>query len=638
MNTTTSTGIERYILLVILVVALGARFRYLAQIEHNVDHAYPVWQAMRTIDEGIFPLAGQGTSVLFANPPLTGYLFVPAMALTRSIIGVYVFVIALNWLAVWMAYRAARSLLGIRAGLVAAGLMAVNPWVIEYSRTSWVQSVLPFFVCAVAWLLWPVLMNQSRRPERRLALALVMTALLTQTHLLAYLMLATVGALLLIFWQRLPRRSIAVGAAAILAVSVLYGAGLATQWDTVLERVQNFSTGEARFKSEALEAGIRLVTGAEYEVARGLDAPAGDAAARHDLSQVAHYVLLGAILVGIGAAALEVWRRGERCDAGVIALVWFGLPIAAMTYTGSPVHPFYQLLGIPAGYALVAWGLRVVLRYETSRWGAAALIALAVPFAALMLTNSARYYQETAVTPGEHGLTALPVDYGVCMGAAINRHLLPDGVVYAGVEGWIINSFAGRLFPVVEDTRAPAFNFVPASGGVYIDIAPHIPPIPAMGQRVESFQMPDGHTLTVDYLPPPDAASVPGQRLDVPSQQGITLLSYDLPGEGDTWTLTTIWRVDFVEPEVYERIFAPFLHVHEGDRGIVNISGEGLMGFLWHPGDLHIHRMTFTLPEDASPPLTLRVGQYDGLHNANVIFTPPDGEPTTVIELPGGLP
>ena len=35
--------------------------------------------------------------------------------------------------------------------LLAAVLMAVNPWVIEYSRSTWVQSLLPFFTCALAW-------------------------------------------------------------------------------------------------------------------------------------------------------------------------------------------------------------------------------------------------------------------------------------------------------------------------------------------------------------------------------------------------------------------------------------------------------------------------------------------------------
>lgn len=634
-NSSRNYHLQYLILFVILALALVARFRYLAQIEHNVDHAYTVWQAMRTIDEGVFPLAGQGTSVLFANPPLTGYLLIPAVALTRSIIGVYVFIIALNWLAVWMTFRAVRSLLGASAGLIAAGLMAVNPWVIEYSRTSWVQSLLPFFVCALAWLLWPVLMNRARHPQRRLILALIVMALLMQTYLLAYLMLATVGLLLVIFWRRLPRRGVIIGGAVVALFMALYGLGLLAQWDTASQRVADFGAGQAQLRSEAWEAGIRLVTGADYEVARGLNAPAGDVALRHDLSRVVHYGLLAMVLLGIGAAMMHIWRRGEHAEAGLIVLIWFGLPVLAMTYTGNPVHTTYQLLGIPAGYALAAWGLMIVFRPKVTRWGGAALIVLSLPFAGLMLTNSARYYQETAALPGQHLLTALPVDYGLRMGAAINEHLPSGGVVFADVEGWIINSFAGRLFPVVRDTRAPAFNMIPANGGIYITIAQEAPTIPAGAERVTVLEMPDGYALTLDALAPATEVDLQGQPLDVPTQQGITLLSYDLDGEEDSWTLTTVWRVDFVAQEVYERIFSPFLHVYDGEERIINTDGRGLMGHLWHPGDIHVHQMTFTLPE-GSPPLdglTLLVGQYDGVHNANVIFMPPDDEPSVIVDL-----
>ncbi|MFW5748423.1 MAG: hypothetical protein ACOCYT_02285, partial [Chloroflexota bacterium] len=187
MTSTTNRAYPAYhrvFILAIFSLALIVRFRYLLYIEHNVDHAYTVWQAMNTLTNGALPVAGQGTSVLFANPPLTGYLYLPIVALTRSPLAVYVLVIALNTLGVWMTYRAVRAALGVYPALIAAALMAVNPWVIEYSRTSWVQALLPFFVPAVAWLLWPVLLGISRRPVKRTMLGLIMTALLAHTYLL----------------------------------------------------------------------------------------------------------------------------------------------------------------------------------------------------------------------------------------------------------------------------------------------------------------------------------------------------------------------------------------------------------------------------------------------------------------------
>jgi 4-amino-4-deoxy-L-arabinose transferase-like glycosyltransferase len=625
--------VERLALLAILLVALVARFRYLPHIEHNIDHAYPIWQALQTIDRGEYPLAGQGTSVLFANPALTGYLFAPVVALTRSPLAVYVFVIALNWLGVWLAYRAGRGMLGTRVGLVVAGLMAVNPWVIEYSRTSWVQSLLPFFACAVAWLLWPVLLGESRRPARRIALALALTALFIQTYLLAYFILIPVGLLLIVFWRRLPRRGLAAGLAVIALTTALYSLGLLAQWETVNQRLRDFGSGEARLSAEAWNAGVRLVTGAEYELARGIEAPAADSQQRHQWSRAAHVVLLAALIAGMGRAGLGLWRGGRMRQAAVITLAWFGLPIIAMSYTGNPVHSFYLLLSLPAGYVLAAWGLDLVFRVESNR-RALALVAIGVPFAALMLTNSARYYQETAATPGAHGLTALPVGHGIELGRAIATHLPPGGIVYAGVEGWIVNSFAGQLFPVVSDARAPGFHYVPVRGGVYVSSGYGEPPQPLAGERAAVFTLADGYTLAVDVLPPAAELPLPETVLEIPSQQGITFLAYELDTAGEDWTLTTIWRVDAVAPEVHERIFVPFLHVFDDGRPVLNIGGEGLPGHAWHVGEMHVHRLTFTPPAEASGPLTFYMGQVDGLHNDNVIFLPAEEPPDVVIRLP----
>ena len=624
-NKTTPAPI--FIFFVIFAIALIARFRYLDEIEHNVDHAYTVWQAMQTIDHGQFPLAGQGTSVLFANPPLTGYLLIPVVALTRSPLGVYVFIIALNTLAVWMVYRAARGLLNEAAGLIAAALMAVNPWVIEYSRTSWVQSLLPFFVSAVAWLLWPVLTGKTPRPTRRLILALVMTALLTQTYLLAYFILAPVVLLLVIFRKRIPARGAMIGGAVILVFSLLYGIGLLNQWETVSQRIQDFTTSEntSRLSTEAWDAAVRLITGSEYELARGQEAPADDLNLRHDLSEPVHYVLLTLLLIGMGAAVFALVHKTARRDAAIIVLVWFGLPIIAMSYTGNPVHAFYQLLGIPAGYVLTAWGLSLLLHPQTSRPGQVALAVLFVPFAALMLTNSARYYQETAAIPGAHDLYALPVKDGMALGDLIDANLPEGGTVFAQAEAWITNSFTGRLFSSIADTRAPRFYIIPRNGGVYIGEAPEL------ATHTDALTLADGTTFPISALPRADSVTIPGTPLNIPSQQGLTLVSYDLTQiDPQTASLLTVWRVDAIAPEVLEHIYAPFLHVYNGDERLLNINGEGLPGYQWSVGDLHIQQMTFTMPETYT---RLLVGQYDGLHNANIIFLPPDADPTVAIEL-----
>ncbi len=668
---------EQFILWTILAVALILRFRYLLQIEHNTDYAYPIWQAMQTIDRGIFPLAGQGTSVLFANPPLTGYLMIPFVALTRSPLGAYLLVIGLNTLGVWCCYRAARTLIGVRPALLAAALMAVNPWVIEYSRATWVQGLLPFFTCAVAWLIWPVLMGTARRPIKRTALALLMAAMLAHTYLLAYFILAPIGILLVIFRRRVPIRGIIIGGAVFALMTALYGAGLLSQWDTVQARIENFSSTESTIKPEALLAAVRLVSDGDYEVVRGIDAPIQDYSIRRTFSLIAHQVISAFIVIGIVAAGVQIFltqRRGDRkvtqrklkknlcvslrplrlCvdsspfsrfsrDGAIILLVWFFLPVLAMTYTGNPVHPFYQLLGLPAGYVLAAWGANIVLSslvgatrrvVPTENVQGWALAILFIPFALLMSVNSTRFAQETAATPGRTELLNLPLGVGLRMGRVIDAQLPENGTVYAEAEEWIINSFTGRLFPVIWDTRALLFTVIPANGGVYVhtdDV------VPAGSITQTQLALRDGVTIYVDELTAAadfvadDSFIAPENA--VPSQQGMTFISSKVRRvDEDTWELTTLWRIDFIAPEVYERIFAPFAQVNnENGERVVNVGGEGVPGYEWRVGDLHVYRMTFDVP--LVPPFTLLVGQYDGLHNANIIFTPPNREPSATIEI-----
>jgi len=66
----------------LLLAAAILRFHYLLQIEHNVDHAYPVWEALRILDHRELFLTGQWTWLPIAHPALTGKfekynLFVP---------------------------------------------------------------------------------------------------------------------------------------------------------------------------------------------------------------------------------------------------------------------------------------------------------------------------------------------------------------------------------------------------------------------------------------------------------------------------------------------------------------------------------------------------------------------------------
>lgn len=621
---------QRIVLVGIMLVAAFLRTEYLLQIEHNVDHAYPIWQALQTLDRGTFPLTGQGTSVLFANPPLTGYLYLPLVALARSSLAIYILVIALNTLAVLLAFRVARLLIGVNLALVAAFLMAVNPWVIEYSRTSWVQSLLPFWVCALAWALFPVLLGTAKHPSRRLLIAFAILTALAQSYLLGFLMLVPVGILILIFWRRVPKRALVAGVALFGGATLIYGAGLLAQQEAVGARLIKFGVNPAHFSAEALNHALRLITGSDYALARGTAAPIADFALRQDLSSAAHVVLLLTLLVGVGAALWQVLRGNQR-DKTIILLVWFVLPILLMSYVGQVVHPFYQLLGLPAGYVLIGWGVGVLIRLQP-RIAFAVVTAFLLPFGALMGINSARYYQETAATPGMHGLGALPLEVGLKLGAALSENL--PGTVYADVDEWILSSFSGTTLDFVRDARAPAFNFIPPSGMYIAAYAAGEAPAEPLGVASSiELTLADGSKLEV-YRLSQDAERSVTEMLNIPSDQGITFESYELAQDSDQWTLTTYWRVEQRVEGIDQRLFAPFTHIFDvdGNRALI-VDGQAVPGYEWRTGDLHAHRMTFTLPEGTQP-FTIRVGLYDAGSNLNAIFVVENGEYSPVIELP----
>jgi 4-amino-4-deoxy-L-arabinose transferase-like glycosyltransferase len=629
-------------LLLALITLLAAvlRFQHIGLIEHNVDHAYPIWQALMTLDQGRWPLLGQGTSVLFANPPLTGYLYLPVVALFRSPLAVYGVVIALNSLAVPLAYAALRPLIQTPAALAAAFLIAVNPWVIEYSRTSWVQSLLPFFACLLAWLVYPVLAGAARNPGRRVVLTGIAAALAVNTYLLAYLFLAQIGLLAALFRRRMPKRALLVATVIVAVPALVYAGALLADPAGVSSRLQTFGDGGLRVSGAALEHALRLASGAEYPLARGAAAPepwSGFWALVEASSALLAWVVVAALAGGVVRALRARIKRLSERDAALILLVWFGLPIMLMTVTSQVVHPFYLLLTLPAGAGLAGWGaawLFEALRPRSPRrllWAAAAVIVAL--FAAAQTAATLRYALETATIPGAHGLGALPVEAGLALGVLIDDDLPPGGTVMADVDAWTLISLAGRTFPFLRDARAPAVTILPASGGLVVAAQPpdagRVAPEGSVGQR--ALTLADGVELTVDRLPPAPSLPADAAPLAAPGEQGIALEGWALNALGDgQFALQTWWRV--TDPAAgADRLFAPFAHIFDADGArIAVVDGQAIPSFAWRTGDLHAHRMLFT----AEQPFTLAVGQYDGAAGENVIFTLPDGAASALIPLP----
>jgi 4-amino-4-deoxy-L-arabinose transferase-like glycosyltransferase len=611
-------------MILVAILALGGLLRLinLDAVEHNVDHAYPIWQALTTLDRGVLPITAQGTSVLFDNPALTGYLFVPFVALTRSPVGAYLFVIALNTLAILLVYDAAVQLTDRRRALIAALLMAINPWVVEYSRTTWVQSLMPFFACLVFWLIVPVLLGTAQRPARRTIWAFVALAAMTQTYLLAYAILLPFGVLLILFRDRVPWRAVIVGAGIFALVTGIYAAGLIAKSETTLARAQAFASGESQLSAEAFNHALRLVSGYNYPAARGTEAPIRDWELREGLTTAAH--LLITILIGINAI-LSIYAILFRRERNVlIALVWFAAPILMMSYVSRPVHPFYLLLTLPAGTILAAGVIPLELR--AVRY---AVIAVCAPLVILNALNVFRYAEETRALPGVHGFTAMPLGESMSM----TRELMPENtVVFADVDEWILNSLRGQLFPVNRQIQ-PDVLINPKDGAVYLNLRVDSPEFLITPDERTTYEFADGTTVYADSF---DVPTLPTNTTANPitSGEGITFLGSEIGTieGGAEVEIRTYWRVDALHPDRAGWLFSPFVHIYDSADRRVGIGGGVVVpGAAWQQGDIHIQRVRVSVASDSTSPYTVLVGQYDGVHNLNVIFTLPDGSTSATI-------
>lgn len=604
----------------VFALALFLRLSYLLQIEHNVDHAYYIGQALRTLEQGEFPIVGQRTSLQFPNSAFLGYVYAPILWLFPTILAVYVFVIALNTLAVYFTYRVGAMLFHPFVGVVASFLMAVNPWVIEYSRSTWSYSFMLFTLTGQALLLWRVILGRSRAPVRDTVLASVFMTITTQVTLTGYFILPATLLTILFFWQKLPKRGLAWGALIFAVPTLVFALGVLAQWQTTSSQLNTFLTAGqgAYLRLEAWAHALRFVNGADYELQRGLQAPIQDSVLRHHLTAVLSLAISALVMWGALQLARDAMRSKERTTPVLLAF-WGLVPTLLMSYNSALVHPFYLLMTIPSVALVAGYGAWQAWQQQALRWVVLALVTWA---GLLFPLNSARYYQETAHLPSSHGLDALSLEWGLRLGASLG-----DGVVYADVEGWILNSFAGKTFPVVNrvtlDTRAiynPNARYVTAR-----DIIQSLFRV----VRLAHLEPADGGTFSLYRV---DEAWQPEgfKAYPITGEMWLDLLGYRVIEADGARVLDTYWQVkQTAGAELFRDVYTPTAHAYDTQGNVKIVDGQPLASYLWTEGDVHAYRLI--LPDQ--PLTSFSIGFYDGIQAKGLTFILADGTYTQLIPL-----
>lgn len=628
--------------LAVAILCLGTflRFMQMGDIRYSYDHSYPTYQALQWLDGGRLPLLGQPSSIFLDNPVLMTYLQSIPLLVVRSPWSVYVFIIFLNSLAIWFVYSLARDLLGARVGLVAAFLFAVNPWVVFFSRTSWVQALLPLLVAVIAWGIWPRLVD-PHAAVRRFFIGCVAVTVLTQTYIQSWGVLPQLILLIILFRRHIPKQAFWAAVGLFLLGALIYIGGLATRWDANVNKLFNFVSADSfTFSTIGMRHALRFVTGADFEQAYASADGAGNV--RANLSLAAVVALTIFVIIGAGRAFLA-WRRGGReRRIAIVLLLWFCLPALLAVVGGSfQIHPHYLLLTVPAGHLLAAWGIQWLLtafaRSVATKLQLKPLLPIGVlitlvAIGALFAHDLWRANQNVARQPVWPEFDGWSLAAGTEVGRTLQKLLDPRANfpkrIHANGDSSLLSALSGVYLDKVSGIDYPDFVLVSeVENMLYVvegeaAVAEWLRPFVAARQE-QTLSFANGEQVSFLQTKTAAARSVrdhPQETVLWSSEAGLTLIGYTLYGElspGQFFDLVTYWRVDDLHPDRNEWYISPSYHLVNGQGQIVsNIGEHGQYAHRWQLRDVYIEHISIPIPENALPGLySLDIGLFDPIRS-----------------------
>lgn len=168
LKTILGTSKTRTLLFLVIILAIAAFLRLYRISEYLTflgDEGRDVLVVKRMIVDGKLTLLGPTASVGgFFLGPLYYYFMAPFLWLWRlDPTGPAVMVALFGIATVWLVYRVGRAWFSESVGIFAAGLYALSPLTIAYSRSSWNPNLVPFFSLAAMAVLWYIAVKRLPR-------------------------------------------------------------------------------------------------------------------------------------------------------------------------------------------------------------------------------------------------------------------------------------------------------------------------------------------------------------------------------------------------------------------------------------------------------------------------------------------
>ncbi|MCD6285953.1 MAG: hypothetical protein J7M39_08585 [Anaerolineae bacterium] len=609
------------ILLVAAVLRLGAFQEALI----GADQASILAAAADIADLRDFPGVGIKSSVGVMQTATIAYLAAIPLLMVRRVIAVRWFFSVLDILAIACLFRSVRQTFGLCAALIAALLYATNPWVVEFNRWIWYQTLIPTFATFAFAALLPALNPDRRRSRGTIPLAMVSATLMGLVHLAALPWAAVLGLVAFaIIVRRGWWRSGLLGVILCLLIVAPYlnflrQGGIADVGIMLNGEPPTAST--TTWNVATYQLTLELLSGQQILTTPHNSLWADSVLWLGGLTKIVPALLLLSIVWAITRLATR--RRPLSTQAELVLILGWTL-LAPTLFVRSDVHLqyFYLLSVFPAPFVLIGtaveawWGTGRPSGYHA--WRRAAAIAAVTLL--VLLTSWWSYLWMVRIGYEQQGqlrasTRAWLMDTTVdTIGEYLEAH--PDGEII------IVTHFnAGGLSPfdwIRNFLNTDRVRAVPSEGGLIIPSAETCYMLADRADPQRLAPLGDGAVpqpgMTIPASPPWTFTCV-GPRAETPPAQatwenGLSLLSTEIGGEfaaGGQLELALTWHYTAATGEEYHL----FNHLMRDGELVAQVDGEPIPNRYWRDDDILITYFTLQLPAELPPgEYVLRIGSY----------------------------
>ncbi len=597
----------------LLILLIGAFLRLAAFDEALIegDQSAILSVAINVAHFRYFPLVGMKSSVGVMQTGVIPLLAALPLMVVQRAIAVRWFFGALDLLALAWLYRAVGRTCGRRAAFVTALLYATTPWIVEYVRTIWYQTLIPTFATVAFAAFLSLLAGRQPRAPGLLPLALVSTTLMGMAHLatLPWAGLLFVLGLILAWKHKLWRGlGIGVGLSALIALPYLIYL-FRSGFGDALAMLQT-GGGNQIWNTSAFRLARELFSGA-HPFANAHGSLWDDSVIRW---KSADALVTGLFLVAVAwLGARSISRRAYRPTL-LFALAWLILIPALFLRSDAHLQNFYLLNSFPAPFVVLGlWIEDCFTVARGSRWRSMAkamgllatgcLLLIAAWWTSLWAVRIRLEAQGLLERPTRAWLMDKTGDViGQYLAEQPNRQVILLHAFTGDVSAfdWLrayVNSDAVRIAPAGSGFIIPAGETCYMLGpGVSADA---LAPVVAYVTPRSDMNIPANPPWDFYCTPPREPLTAPLATW----ANGLELLETTVEGEfaaGGTLRITHRWHYRAIAPHEYHLLNHLFL----GDDFVAQIDGAGVPTPYWRDDDVLI--TTFALP---LPP-TLDAGDY----------------------------